>query len=84
MKEGLAGVGGGGCLFLGIRGGGMSPVSPNPDPISHKTIGIFHTLFPTWFNAEMKSSFLDLSLKAQPKRLLKIHFEFSILLFPSD
>ena len=46
MKERLAGVGregGGGGLFLGIRGGGMSSVSPNPDPISHKNIGIFHT-----------------------------------------
>ena len=49
MKERLAGVGGGGCLFLGIRGGGMSSVSPNPDPISHKNIGIFHTLFQTWY-----------------------------------
>ena len=60
MKERLAGVGreggggggggwGGGCLFLGIRGGGMSSVSPNPDPISHKNIGIFHTLFKAWY-----------------------------------
>ena len=54
MKECLAGVGregegGGGCLFLGIRGGGMSSVSPNPDPISHKNIGIFHTLLKTWY-----------------------------------
>ena len=63
MKEGLAfnprgWEGGGGGLFLEILGGGMSPVFPNPDPISHKTIGIFHTLFQTWFNVEiMKSSF---------------------------
>ena len=53
MKEGLAfnprGWEGGGGLFLGILGGGMSPVSPNPDPISHKNIGIFHTLFQTWY-----------------------------------
>ena len=53
MKERLAGVGRegeeGGCLFLGIRGGSMSSVSPNPDLISHKNIGIFHTLFQTWY-----------------------------------
>ena len=55
MKEGLAlyprgwEVGGGGCLFLGIRGGDMSLISPNPDPILNKNIGIFHTLFQTWY-----------------------------------
>ena len=40
---------GGGSLFLGIRGGGMSSGSRNPDPISHKKIGIFDTLFQTWY-----------------------------------
>ena len=58
MKEGLAfhwrgwwggGGGGGGGLFLGIRCGGMSSASRNPDPISHKKIGIFDTLFQTWY-----------------------------------
>ena len=32
-------------VFLGIRGGG---VSPNPDPISDPKIDIFHTRFQTW------------------------------------
>ena len=41
----LAITGGGGReVFVGIRGG-VLPSSPNPDPISHRKIVIFHTRF---------------------------------------
>ena len=35
-------------VLLGILGGGVSPDSPNPDPISDKKNVIFHTRFQTW------------------------------------
>ena len=35
-------------VLLGIRGGGVPPGSPNPDPISDKKHAIFHTRFQTW------------------------------------
>ena len=34
---------GGREVFLGIRGGGVPPGSPNPDPTSDPKIDIFHT-----------------------------------------
>ena len=40
-----AGMGGGG-LLRGIRGGGVQPGSPNPDPISDQKMS-FHTRFQT-------------------------------------
>ena len=32
-------------IIIGILGGGVPPGSPNPDPNSDQTIGIFHTPF---------------------------------------
>ena len=40
--------GGGGRLFLGIRGGGVPPGSPSPYPIADPKIDILHTHFQTW------------------------------------
>ena len=40
--------GGGGRLFLGIRGGGVPLGSPSPYPISDPKIDILHTYFQTW------------------------------------
>ena len=39
---------GGYFVFRGIRGGGVLPGSPNPDPISDPKVGIFHTRVHTW------------------------------------
>ena len=38
----------GGGVLLGIRGGGVPPGSPNPDPISDQKIVIFQTRFQPW------------------------------------
>ena len=45
LEKPLKFPGGGGGVFLGIRGGG---VSTNPDPISDPKIDIFQTRFQTW------------------------------------
>ena len=46
-------------VLLGIRGGVMSPGSPNPDPISDQKIVIFHNRFQTWRRQKLCYHCLD-------------------------
>ena len=46
-------------VLLGIRGGVVSPGSPNPDPISDQNIVIFHNRFQTWRRQKLCYRCLD-------------------------
>ena len=60
-------------VLLRIRGGGVLPGSPNPDPTSDQEIAIFHTRFQT---RPLRNDII-ITLERQQNRFLKIHFEFA-------
>ena len=77
-----------GGVLLGIRGGGVSPGSPNPDPISDQK-GYFphpfsdlasktHTRFQTW---QGRNYSIITKIKTLIKIFLKIHIILSLLFF---